>query len=475
MEVAHAAVYTGIMKLPVELLRYIFLDTLGRVDLSGCDYTGWEWNHKPHAWRSSQPFIIGGVCRIWRRVALDLSELWSCICIYRTSDASISTIDLYLATMLSRSKSAPLDVLIHISPFISSIPNEILDSIFAMLTRVSARWRIFYMNAPLSCVPPERIVTLFSEATPLLEDLQMGCDYRWTPGLQVQPVPSRYWCLPYCPKLRWIRMYHTGPATVFPCNHLGVLPSLVRISLNSACVDPDSLWAVLQLTPALEVLMTNNLDPENFQDPEEFVVPKTRLSLPNLRKLEMTAPPSSLVQTWAPMLDLPRLEDVDLSDILTISEFTAIMPLIFDSLRKLNYTCEFCDDTVLPAIATATKLRYLCLGRLDHEDLVMLLQGFNAAPAFLLPELEVLELFYFLFLWERTDEETWTDEHEQSRLAAQALLDFVKARNSTPERDAAAADGRTPPAKLTRVSFADCSFSDQYGEELQALVFVDWQ
>lgn len=174
------------------------------------------------------------------------------------------------------------------------------------------------------------------------------------------------------------------------------------------------------------------------------------------------------------MLDLPCLEFLSLDEIDDPSEFTVIVPVVSHSLRELHYISAYCDGTVLPAIAALTRLHTLVLSYTDYSGLAMLFGGLNAAPTFLLPELHVLELGFFEFSWDRASDESWTDKDESSNIAARAILDFVRARNSTAERDAAAADGRKPPAKIDRVRFVDCWLSDRYCEELQALVCVDW-
>ncbi|KZV96439.1 hypothetical protein EXIGLDRAFT_765393 [Exidia glandulosa HHB12029] len=117
--------------MPDDILRCIFEEVAALPD------EGWEtigdgtYNDD----RAMHPFLLASVCARWRRVALALPGLWTYVGI--SDEESSDDVAQHIARvplLLSRSKTAPLDIFVHLYHF-----DAALTSVMATLAAHASR------------------------------------------------------------------------------------------------------------------------------------------------------------------------------------------------------------------------------------------------------------------------------------------------------------------------------------------------
>ncbi|KAF7291406.1 F-box domain-containing protein [Mycena indigotica] len=132
---AHTALVAPMRRVPEEILRLVFLETLPE-------------NRGAAMHPSESPLLLSRVCRYWRDLALAMPKLWSSIHIVvpPVAHPRAGPVAENLARWLHRGAAAPLDASLYLSrhPHIEEAPDMIdtqLSPLFAVLLAAASRWR----------------------------------------------------------------------------------------------------------------------------------------------------------------------------------------------------------------------------------------------------------------------------------------------------------------------------------------------
>ncbi|EJD47656.1 hypothetical protein AURDEDRAFT_183837 [Auricularia subglabra TFB-10046 SS5] len=320
------------------------------------------------------------------------------------------------------------------------------------------------MRVPINCIVP--YINVFCRETPLLETLYLqNFDVEFICGIRdddVLPdsIPS---FLPLCPQLSSITMISPGEAALLPARGPGSstspLEKLVTLDLEGVICDPTDVWTLLSYTPNLAFLRFTQLD-YCLQPP----VPSTRLRLPKLRELQLDRIPYDKVNNttvvWAPFLDLPALEKLDLGQASPEVQ-DAIIPRVRDTVTAVSFGNTAFEPERMPLYATMTHVREACI---EEEDYGLDRIFFDLLRAGLMwPQLRALRFIRVNMTWslhaEEEEEDDASPHDEECRAMAQAFLDFVRARNSN-------ASG----VHISHIGFENCSVDQDLFLQLKELV-----
>ncbi|EJD36630.1 hypothetical protein AURDEDRAFT_174312 [Auricularia subglabra TFB-10046 SS5] len=251
------------------------------------------------------------------------------------------------------------------------------------------------------------------------------------------------------------------------------LTALAYLSLDNVRIRPDTLWQLL--CPSTNIKALCLVDIICMSDIAWRPPQTARLHLPRLTHLEISCYYDSepaIIAQWASCLDLPRLESVDLTDV-SSPDLLALAPCFRDSLRKLSYEHEHEPQGLAHVFAAFPHVRELSFSSRTHFlPELALLQAMADGTVF--PELERLLFWGVDLIWNPEPAEE-VDEYmdgDEARATAEALMDFVRSRNSLEHRDAALAQERRPPPRLELIQFNEGKIDDQFFCDLKELVAV---
>ncbi|KAI0264872.1 hypothetical protein BC834DRAFT_237067 [Gloeopeniophorella convolvens] len=267
------------------------------------------------------------VCRHWREVALSDSSLWSAL---RNSAPRCS--QKWLTEMLIRSKNAPLDIEVY-EPH-----TNFLHSLTHHSSRISRLCLSSLEGSP-------GVQSLLETEAPVLEDLRMETAYHW-PGQATGPIVA--WHDPpvstggfrlfhqQSSKLRKIHLYNIRiPWVYFPkctLTHLEITQSLDAEESHAAEIirlgTLDDLINIIADSPCLERLTLKDcLAPVSSQP--ALVEPV--IELPRLRQLDLSGPSSSVLRIFQ-SLHAPVLRVLDLVFVATNRAEVALWPTATSSI-----------------------------------------------------------------------------------------------------------------------------------------------
>ncbi|EJD51034.1 hypothetical protein AURDEDRAFT_160177 [Auricularia subglabra TFB-10046 SS5] len=399
---------------PDELLRLVF----GEIAARPHDRVCWDtplnkWPRKL-AW---QPFQVAGVCRRWRRVALELSSLWSMVTFRLRTTTHAAKILPCLTCMLARSGNAPLDIFMDWSHLEWSTALGQIDS---AIQKTSGRWRRYSFVLPDS-LKDDSLFDNYRYPTPLLEEFSVQS----MSHIQNEFHQGFPHYLVYCPRLQRLR---ANGCHVVRTKPLGGHVPLEYLSLT--CELPSAVvWQILSLT----------------QD--------------TLVQLELE-PADRYLDAWSNHLKLPALSSaiVEESSSLVLDN---VLPLFKDTLTSLVYDLvDGVDEHYAEAVAELSNLRHLALDSFCEPSFFLYLAEHNS-----LPSLEILVVAFP------------TSRPNRTRVAAvaEALLQFVRARTAAAvDKPNESNEPRALPIVLRRVSFAASSIvPDWLVAQLQHLGVTD--
>ncbi|EJD50800.1 hypothetical protein AURDEDRAFT_182168 [Auricularia subglabra TFB-10046 SS5] len=405
----------AILSLPAEFAREVFLHAFFNAPRQ-------QAYLRHRRIRTIVQFHIAAVCRSWRAVALETPALWADI-VLNLYDRKVLDGQLpYVRTLLQRSAGAPLDIFLYGSwrPPKQWI-GDVGEGFFFLLARTASRWRTLHIDAPMSHLTPS-CMTMFAYETPLLEDLLLSLKYN---PYDTPFEPRKFEYLPHCPRLRRLCLQDTGPASVFPLPHADRAPmlSLEYVSLDSAWISPETIWDLLPLMPNVVDFRLSHF---GIEWPQEVEAPEYRVCLPKLKALTITCPPKTLVQLWAPMLDLPGLTELGAFHLKGSAELQALLQISHarDTVTTFWFGGEDTPGCVdVPVLATLAKVRHLNLMLEMEKSLRTLCSAMEKGK--LWPELQVLRVGNM-----RLDGDEYGGSPDaDARAATRALMSFVKARS----------------------------------------------
>lgn len=280
--------------LPIDILRLVV--TCLAADMAA----SWTWN-STHAWDTTQldqhtPYTMSAVCRRWRREALNTSALWSFIVV----DQLDSRTPEHVATMVQRSATASLSVVIDWSQYAWAFTTSDGEAVLDSLSTAARRWRRLLIMVPNGSGEQTDIVSaLLRRPTPLLEDLVVFSNLS-----DPRDNDKIVYYLPHCPRLQKLQLSYVS----FVCRHIyQPISSLVILDLEADVPGLD-VWRILQHTPGLKFLklsLAERLD--------NFLSPLGRLALPALHRLSCRMWAPDVLNAWSAKMDLPRLQFLDLN------------------------------------------------------------------------------------------------------------------------------------------------------------------
>ncbi|KZV92608.1 hypothetical protein EXIGLDRAFT_718167, partial [Exidia glandulosa HHB12029] len=113
----------AIASLPNELLRAVFF-TLASILDDECRYRATTWLRHYNEERALMPFRVSAVSRRWRQLALDSPSLWGSYLAFGSS-TRFKSAKHYAETVITYSKSSPLDVTIDLESYECTMYSEL--------------------------------------------------------------------------------------------------------------------------------------------------------------------------------------------------------------------------------------------------------------------------------------------------------------------------------------------------------------
>lgn len=421
--------------LPNELLRQIFRCALGDLvvsvsedelgDTPGALYLG-QTLIKNH-FRSKLPFRLAAVCRRWRLVSLDTAELWTWIC--ESDQRGRMRSEQHLQTLLSRARSAPLDVFINKWTFDGG-PMWPCDVITAA---AGAHWRALCLSIPpdLDAGP---ISALLSCHAPALEYLLLECDCPgriWREGRAGRSQAGPFSIILGSQRLQHLQMRDCCIEDV-RVRTLTKLPPLIYLSLDCVDIRPYSLWLILSAAENLQSMRMHEVSTTTnytWTPPAHAV-----LRLPCLQRLDIGnrgTEPIILAQ-WARHLETPCVEFLEAGNI-RVPDLLTLAPCVAASLRHLWYL--WYDDEYRDLRPVFSALPHLHVLELSHNNVEQADANLFRAMATdaILPELEKLAFRGLEICWSDdpdSPDPLPLDDESVDVDFAKAVLDFVRARSS---------------------------------------------
>lgn len=307
---------------PQELLRTIFLKLTARPDSMWVGPTcSPTLGLNVAVARAS--FVVASICSRWRTIALETTSLWLYIGIpCPKSVADCRLIHDYVATMISRSGMAPLDIHLEwegldnnwdtFSPHL----NTILDK----LASVARRWKCLSFELPPVAATLERM-DMLRHSTPFLEEL-IACRDDCTSSNPWRTDFLIY--LPHCPKLR---KHRTDDCHVIWIPPRQPLAALLQLELQ-VVLPAEVIWDVLRLAPTLEAL-----ELDLTLEPALWMPHGWALRMVHLRHLSVHHSAGSMLAAWVPHLELPSVDTLSLyyvEDVLVVPLITAVCDTLTD-------------------------------------------------------------------------------------------------------------------------------------------------
>ncbi|KZV78763.1 hypothetical protein EXIGLDRAFT_783293 [Exidia glandulosa HHB12029] len=341
--------------LPPELLREIFIVLTLEPDALWTDLGEGDYNIA----RSHLPFDLAAVCKQWRELALVTPILWSYIGVpapSRREETCTIHYVYWVHTLLRRSQSSPLDILLRWADDTRWQNDSCAYKILALIVQHSHRWRRFEFHIPRDYIS-EDTANIFRRPTPLLEWFALP-DKMAVPALSWTPTYPRY--LPVCPFLeRFQSDFNIIPGIGEPVQSFSLLVEL-EIYVRVPC---KRIWAILRNTPVLESLNLQFFDGEgdNLLD-DAGDPPTSAISLPLLRVLTVYGEGvCTMLAAAVGLLSLPSLA------LLRVDQGVEILAPLLTFVNITVTTLCLCDCDfnlgLLPSLRTLRNVK-----RLELDD-----------------------------------------------------------------------------------------------------------
>ncbi|KAJ6507789.1 hypothetical protein C8R47DRAFT_1236434 [Mycena vitilis] len=322
---------------------------------------------------SSWPPLLASVCRAWRRIALNLGQIWSGI---QMGWQSAGT-DMLFQCCLARAGQHPLFLDMRISD-----PEPYTHSLFAAAARYSKQWQEVVCTIDL---PLAFSVGAIRGRLPLLRKLVLkgiGSDLH---------TLAHVTAFSDVPKLREVVI------AGIPAPSATLLPWAQLVSLTCSMYDTAEVLEMLRQTPRLEKLEARRLLDATPRSPEPVL-------LNHLHTLKIRSPISDY---YLPGLTLPALRVLDIYQNSNCSADPALLAFLLRStwqLRSLSVTNISLPFATRVLAATPTVEEVQIGGKKDRdwsrdwapdEELFPFLRRLSTDAAFL-PNLQTLRMSFYL-------------------------------------------------------------------------------
>ncbi|KAJ7212595.1 hypothetical protein GGX14DRAFT_519442 [Mycena pura] len=386
---AHLALLAPMRRLPGDILREIFVQTLPSTRNTAISPT-------------EGPLLVSQVCRLWQSTALTTPRLWASIHIVIPDKKRLYRLLDVVGSWLSRSGTVPLAVSVAFSKLWWNVqPPPDVSPVLALIASVCGRWKDLEIIWPAE-LNGDALSTILSEDVPKLQSMTISLDTGYFDDQDsIGPPPPK---LPFlaAQSLRNFTFY--GPCETFPSpvlwDNLKYL-KLGFISFSSLSL----LWTILPqcaLLQSCDISIDANIG--------ETSSPTEQISLPFLTYLSVTLLRDRMDPSFLANWSLPRLASLcihaGLEDLTMVLRLTHA--LVHLDIRAREMTSEGLADG-LAAMHSLEDLTLIGDTRDDSESfLARLIPSLNGTT--LCPRLRRIRLVQF------------------SRLSDALLVQFVRSR-----------------------------------------------
>ncbi|KAK7051935.1 hypothetical protein R3P38DRAFT_1631404 [Favolaschia claudopus] len=257
----YSSLLAPIRRLPVEILRIIFLDP----DIHNCRYpTPDPTSRTLHPVVAKyKPNVVGAVGYHWRSVVCETATLWSHLMVYLNHGRQYSTLDV-LRIALERSQNVPLHLQFHMatttSPELwSSLDDDILEGILAN----PERW------VDIDLPPNIELLHRLSLVQGRLQSLHT-VTFRDDDSPDFVPLPPQSTVFSIAPNLRTLRLIHIST----PISAMPILPllHLTHLCINKRLYDRDFYHFVVQAQNVRDLSFRIRGGNDNFFGPSSVPV-----------------------------------------------------------------------------------------------------------------------------------------------------------------------------------------------------------
>ncbi|KAJ7052944.1 hypothetical protein C8F01DRAFT_562461 [Mycena amicta] len=170
--------YEGIVALPVEITEEIFTQAVEKLEIGGVAPL-------------LMPLVLASVCRAWRRIALNLSTIWSKLVLAQGDDIDPPWTAEFIRILFARAKNRPLELEVY------NLTETTFFDIFPLLCDYSAQWSKFGCHFDQGNEPPSTLFDAVHGKLPNLRALELRGVYDSIDGLRITTFKN-------APKLREI-------------------------------------------------------------------------------------------------------------------------------------------------------------------------------------------------------------------------------------------------------------------------------
>ncbi|KAF7297284.1 F-box domain-containing protein [Mycena indigotica] len=352
--VDHEALLSPIRRVPIDVLRLIFIHTLPDTrNTALSDNEG--------------PLLLSRVCKEWREITHTTPQLWSSLhIVVPTTEPYISNLKRMLDTWLVRSGAMPLSVKIFTgnSSFLRLYHHHRTPPrpppVISLLAPVSSRWRNMAMTIH-RIEDLETLESLSKEDVPLLADLDLSFDYRLANSASAeehQTLDARC-SFKFVATRQLRRFFFHGTYTRLPrtpqWGNLRILKLALSDNPQTSITFP---FPFLHQCTCLELLYVHIRRYNLLYDANSDEI----VHLPLLRSLQLELPmirPNEAVNRILDRFSLPQLAHLHLSR-KTSQSLDKQMFRVIPHLRQLTMTADgILSDTLLEALSVLPVLQHL--------------------------------------------------------------------------------------------------------------------
>ena len=238
------------------------------------------------------PFVLAGVCSVWRQLTLNIASLWSYLG-FPESRQSLAELEL----RVSRGKGAPVDVFFHPGSY---EPDGDSVHCLALLHAIAGRWRnvdIDYSDA----LENTSFAWLTECPTPFLQSLCLASNStEWHSG----HVLSLHGVLPHAPRLRRFFFDDVAKKWTF---HSHTATNITTVSIWTYQWSARTLCAFLRQVAETITTLTLIGNDRRGHRPHDFIPADAVVLLPNLIRLTLHSP------RWLVHISVPNLHQLEFS------------------------------------------------------------------------------------------------------------------------------------------------------------------
>ncbi|KAJ7224666.1 hypothetical protein GGX14DRAFT_651334 [Mycena pura] len=367
---AHLALLAPMRRLPGDILRAVFVETLPSTRNTAISPT-------------EGPLLVSQVCRVWRSTALTTPRLWGSIHIVIPDHDRLHRLLDVVTSWLSRSGTVPLAVSVAFSRAWWKVQRRFrydVSPVFTLLASVCRRWKDLEIIWPAE-INGVALSTITSEDVPKLRSMTitMDMDYWFRNQDSDGPPPL---ALPFLAAQSLRSFTFDGPCETFPSPILW--GSLEYLKLGFICY-PERISLLWTILPQYTLLQSCDISIHVYEGYGEPPSPTEQISLPLLTYLSVTLTgnmdPFKFFVNWS----LPRLASlcipVGMDDLTMVLRLTHV--LVHLDIRAGQMTSERLVDG-LAAMPSLEDLTLRGDTRDDSESflarLIPSLNGTSLAP-----------------------------------------------------------------------------------------------